>query len=225
MPRSIAFFSAGTSASGSLAEMAMASTFWAISALMTSIWPFGGGRGRAGVDDLDVAEFLGGFLRRPCWRPRRSRCRATSRTSAIFTVLRAAPAGEQRRGQRGPRRAASCRCSLIFLPFEHCTSSPAPQARRGGFRSTGLRPALGDDQLDARRPRASSAPRSSMPSSVMTVAMRVEAAQDQARAALELAGSRPARPARRPGRSASARPGSAAGRPPSGRAGRGPARP
>ena len=62
MPRSMAFFSAGTSASGSLAEMAMASTFWAISELITSIWRFGGGRGRAGVDDLDVAEFLGGFL-------------------------------------------------------------------------------------------------------------------------------------------------------------------
>ena len=39
MPRSIAFFSAGTSASGSLAEIAMALTFWAISELMTSIWP------------------------------------------------------------------------------------------------------------------------------------------------------------------------------------------
>ena len=39
MPRSIAFFSAGTSASGSLAEMAIASTCWAISALITSIWP------------------------------------------------------------------------------------------------------------------------------------------------------------------------------------------
>ena len=39
MPRSIALFSAGTSASGSLAETAMASTCWAISALITSIWP------------------------------------------------------------------------------------------------------------------------------------------------------------------------------------------
>ncbi len=39
MPRCIAFFSAGTSASGSLAEIAMASTCWAISELMTSIWP------------------------------------------------------------------------------------------------------------------------------------------------------------------------------------------
>ena len=39
MPRSMARFSAGTSASGSLAEMAMASTCWAISELMTSIWP------------------------------------------------------------------------------------------------------------------------------------------------------------------------------------------
>jgi hypothetical protein len=37
MPRSIAFFSAGTSASASLAEIAMALTFWAISALTTSI--------------------------------------------------------------------------------------------------------------------------------------------------------------------------------------------
>ena len=63
MPRSIAFFSAGTSASLSLAEMAMASTFCAISELITSIWPSAVGVGRAGVDDLDVAEFLGGFLR------------------------------------------------------------------------------------------------------------------------------------------------------------------
>ncbi len=39
MPRSIAFFSAGTRASVSLAETAMASTFWAISELITSIWP------------------------------------------------------------------------------------------------------------------------------------------------------------------------------------------
>ena len=39
MPRSIAFFSAGTSASRSLAETAIASTCWAISALITSIWP------------------------------------------------------------------------------------------------------------------------------------------------------------------------------------------
>ena len=62
MPRCIAFFSAGTSASGSLAEMAMASTCWAISELMTSIWPFGGGVGRAGVDDLDVAQLLGRLL-------------------------------------------------------------------------------------------------------------------------------------------------------------------
>jgi hypothetical protein len=41
MPRSIAFFSAGTSASASLAETAMALTFWATSELMISIWPSG----------------------------------------------------------------------------------------------------------------------------------------------------------------------------------------
>ncbi len=63
MPRSIAFFSAGTSASVSLADTAMALTFWAISELMTSIWPSAVAVGRAGIDDLDVAEFLGGFLR------------------------------------------------------------------------------------------------------------------------------------------------------------------
>ena len=39
MPRCMARFSAGTSASGSLAETAMASTRWAMSALMTSICP------------------------------------------------------------------------------------------------------------------------------------------------------------------------------------------
>ncbi len=39
MPRCMAFFSTGTSASLSLAEMAIASTFWAISELITSIWP------------------------------------------------------------------------------------------------------------------------------------------------------------------------------------------
>src|SRR6185437_11945593 len=37
MPRDIAFFSTGTRASGSLAEMAMALTFCAISELITSI--------------------------------------------------------------------------------------------------------------------------------------------------------------------------------------------
>ena len=42
--------------------MAMALTFWAISELMTSICAFGGRLGRAGVDDLDVAEFLGRFF-------------------------------------------------------------------------------------------------------------------------------------------------------------------
>lgn len=39
MPRSMARLSVGTSASVSLAETAMASTFWAISELITSIWP------------------------------------------------------------------------------------------------------------------------------------------------------------------------------------------
>ena len=39
MPRPMAFFSTGATASLSLAEIAIASTFWEISALMTSIWP------------------------------------------------------------------------------------------------------------------------------------------------------------------------------------------
>ena len=63
MPRWAAFFRAGTTASGSFAEIAMASTPCAISELMTSIWPSAVGRGRTGVDHFDAAEFLGGFLR------------------------------------------------------------------------------------------------------------------------------------------------------------------
>ena len=39
MPRCIARFSEGARASGSLADTAMASTRWEISALITSIWP------------------------------------------------------------------------------------------------------------------------------------------------------------------------------------------
>ncbi len=38
MPRSIAFLPTGTSASASLAETMMPSTFWAISASITAIW-------------------------------------------------------------------------------------------------------------------------------------------------------------------------------------------
>jgi len=39
MPRCMAFLQTGTRASWSLAEMTMASTFWAMSELMMSIWP------------------------------------------------------------------------------------------------------------------------------------------------------------------------------------------
>ena len=63
MPRCMARFSAGTSASGSLAETAMASTLWAMSALMTSIWPSAVVEVGPGIDDLDIAEFLCGLLR------------------------------------------------------------------------------------------------------------------------------------------------------------------
>ena len=63
MPRSIAFLATGTSASASLAEMTMASTFWAIRVLMISIWPSAVALLGPVEDDLDVAaEFLGGFL-------------------------------------------------------------------------------------------------------------------------------------------------------------------
>src|SRR3569832_559567 len=62
MPRSIAFFSTGTSASASLAETAIALTFCAISELITSDLGFGGRLGRTGIDDIDIAQFLGRFL-------------------------------------------------------------------------------------------------------------------------------------------------------------------
>ena len=62
MPRSMAFFSTGTSASASLAEMAMALTLLGDQRVDDVDLAFGGRLGRAGVDDLDIAEFLGGFL-------------------------------------------------------------------------------------------------------------------------------------------------------------------
>ncbi len=52
----------GTSASGSLAEIAMASTCWSIRDWMTSIWPSAVVDGRAREDDLHIADLLGGFL-------------------------------------------------------------------------------------------------------------------------------------------------------------------
>ena len=62
MPRSIAFFNAGTSASRSLAETAIASTSCAISALITSIWPSAVVSVGPVIDDLDVAELGRGLL-------------------------------------------------------------------------------------------------------------------------------------------------------------------
>ena len=99
MPRSIAFFSAGTSASRSLAETAIASTSCAISALITSIWP----SAVVSVGPVKMISTLpssAAASSAPLAPPRRSRCRAPwHQRDPQRIVLR-----RERRGEAGGQR-------------------------------------------------------------------------------------------------------------------------
>ena len=121
MPRWAAFFRAGTTASGSFAEIAMASTPCAISELMTSIWPSAVGRRRTRVDHLDTAEFLGGFLRTlvGCVEEAVSERLDDEADLHVGSTCGACHHGD---GERDAHREFLCEFHAFFLPVNRLTT-------------------------------------------------------------------------------------------------------
>ena len=82
----MAFLVAGTSASGSLAETTMASTFCATGRVDQLDLTFRGGLRRAGEDDLDVAEFARRLRPAPWWAASKKPLPSVLTTMAIFIL-------------------------------------------------------------------------------------------------------------------------------------------
>src|SRR5690349_13450222 len=141
MPRSSAFFSVGTSASGSFADTAIASTRCAISEFSVSIWP--SAVGVVGPVKITSASSSLPASSAPLWTA--SKKPLPSDFATMPTRVRAGAAGSFLPQPTMPAASTAHAAARIIL----LTSEPPDRLWSGDLLDLVFRRYLGDDHLDA----------------------------------------------------------------------------